>query len=81
MSSLKNIVSLTWGPRKFWKETFTVGILLARFGPIFVKYLQNPFAISKGSEIILLPDLKEDSRECILLFLLMTSLIKPPSLL
>ena len=34
-----------------WKDLVELGIRLAKFGPIFVKYSQKLFAISKGSEI------------------------------
>ena len=39
---------------------FTVGIALARLGPMLVKYLQNRSAMSMGFVIILSSDLNDE---------------------
>jgi len=52
---------------------FTVGIALAKLGPIFVKYLQNLSAMSMGSVIVLPSDFNDEGRDELFLHLFLTS--------
>ena len=73
---LRNIVLLIEGPKKFWKEQVFDTILFAKVRPIFVKYLQNPLAISIGSEIVLPSNLKEDGKvNCLAILLIIDNFI------
>ena len=56
------------------KLVFTVGIALAKLGPILVKYLQNLSATSTGSVILLPSDLNDESKDGVLLRLFITGL-------
>ena len=55
------------------KLVFTVGIALAKLGPILMKYLQNLSATSTGSVILLPSDLNDESKDGVLLRLFITS--------
>ena len=61
-------------PRKELKEEFTSRIVLARLGPILVKYLQNLSAISTGSVIVLPSDANYEGKGDLLLRLFITQL-------
>ena len=50
-----------------------VGIVLARLGPMLVKYLQNQSAMSKGSVIVLPSDLNDEGGDGLFLRLFITS--------
>ena len=52
---------------------FTVGIALARLGPMLVKYLQNLAATSLRSVIVLPSDLNDEGRNGLFLCLFTTS--------
>ena len=52
---------------------FTVGIALAKLGPILVKYLQNLSVMSMGSVIVLPSDLNDEGRDGLFLRLFITS--------
>ena len=52
---------------------FTVGIALARLGPVLVKYLQNLSAMSIGFTIVLPSDLNDEGRDGLFLPLFTTS--------
>ena len=62
--------------KKDQKERLLAGIFSARLGPMFVKYLQNPLAISKGSVTVLPSTLKDEGREGFAFLLLIISFIK-----
>ena len=69
--------SLTVLGKKDQKERLLAGIFPARLGPMFVKYLQNPLAISKRSVTVLPSTLKDEGREgfaFLLLFHLLNSM-------
>ena len=68
--------SLTVLGKKDQKERLLAGIFPARLGPMFVKYLQNPLAISKGSVTVLPSTLKDEGREGFAFLLLIISFIK-----
>ena len=52
---------------------FTVGIALARLGPMLVTYLQNLSAMSMGSVIVLPSDLNDEGRDGLFLRLFIAS--------
>ena len=68
--------SLTVLGKKDQKERLPAGIFPARLGPMFVKYLQNPLAISKRSVTVLPSTLKNEGREGFAFLLLIISFIK-----
>jgi hypothetical protein len=55
------------------KEVLVMGILFAKFGPMLVKYLQYPLAMSIGSEVNLSSILKDNGKDDLLFLLFITS--------
>ena len=62
--------------KKDQKERLLAEIFPARLGPMFVKNLQNPLAISKGSVTVLTSILKDEGREGFAFLLLIILFIK-----
>ena len=69
------MVSLIRPVKKELKGISSNGICFAKFGPTFVKYSQNWFAISNGCDNVLFPWLNVLGRGDFLLDLLITSFI------
>ena len=63
VDGFKEIGSFSFFCKKDWKEEFVGGMLLDKFGPMLVKYLQNLLAISSGSIIVLPSDLKDEGED------------------